>query len=50
MLITIAVILLVLWAIGLVTAHALGGFIHLLLLIAIVIVLIRFIKGRKPIQ
>jgi hypothetical protein len=47
MLWTIAVILLVLWLIGLVTAHTIGGFIHILLVIAIIIVLIRVIRGEK---
>jgi Family of unknown function (DUF5670) len=49
MLWTIAVILLVLWALGLVTSTTLGGFIHLLLVLAIIIVLIRVIQGRKVI-
>jgi hypothetical protein len=49
MLWTIFVILLVLWAVGLVTSYTLGGFIHLLLLIAIAVVLIRVIQGRRPI-
>jgi hypothetical protein len=47
MLWTIAVILLVLWALGLVTSYTLGGFIHVLLVIAIVVVLISVIQGRK---
>ncbi len=47
MLWTIAVILLILWFIGLVTAHTIGGFIHLLLVIAIIVVLIRVIRGEK---
>ena len=47
MLWTIAIILLVLWVLGLVTSYTLGGFIHVLLVIAIVIVLIRLIKGEK---
>ena len=47
MLWTIAVILLVLWAVGLVTSYTLGGFIHVLLVIAIVVVLINVIQGRK---
>jgi hypothetical protein len=47
MLWTIAVILIVLWALGLVSAYTMGGFIHLLLVIAIVIVLIRVIQGRR---
>ncbi len=48
MLITIAVILLILWAIGLITSYTLGGFIHILLIVAIVIFLIRIIQGRDP--
>jgi len=43
------VILLVLWAVGMVSSYTLGGFIHLLLLIAIAVVLIRVIQGRRPI-
>jgi hypothetical protein len=49
MLVTIAVLLLVLWALGLITSYTLGGFIHLLLLLAIISVLIRIIQGRRPI-
>lgn len=48
MLYTIAVVLLILWLLGLVTATALGGFIHILLVVAIVIVLLRVIQGRNP--
>jgi hypothetical protein len=44
---TIAIILLVLWALGLVTSSTLGGFIHILLVAAIIIVLIRVIQGRR---
>lgn len=44
----IAIILLVLWVLGLVSAYTLGGFIHLLLIIAIVVFLIRIIRGRRP--
>ena len=47
MLWTIAVVLLVLWALGLVTSYTMGGFIHVLLVIAIVVVLIKVIQGRK---
>ncbi len=47
MLWTIAVILLVLWALGLVTSSTMGGFIHLLLVVAVVVVLIRVIQGRR---
>jgi hypothetical protein len=49
MLWTIAVILLVMWLLGMVTAYTLGGFIHLLLVLAIITVLIRIIQGRNPI-
>jgi len=44
---TIAVILLVLWLLGLVSSYTMGGFIHVLLVIAIVMVLVRVINGRK---
>jgi hypothetical protein len=47
MLETIAVILIILWALGLVTATSMGGLIHVLLVIAIVVILIRVIQGRK---
>jgi hypothetical protein len=47
MLETIAVILLILWALGLVSSYTLGGFIHVLLVLAVVVVLIRLIQGRK---
>ena len=46
---TICVILLVLWLLGLVTSYTMGGFIHILLVLAIVILLIRVIQGRRPI-
>jgi hypothetical protein len=49
MLWTIAVILLVLWALGIVSSYTLGGFIHLLLVLAIIVVLIRVIQGRSPV-
>jgi hypothetical protein len=48
MLWTIFVILVILWLLGLVSGHTIGGFIHILLVIAIVVVLIRIIQGRKP--
>ena len=47
MLYTIAVVLLILWALGLVSAYTMGGFIHLLLVIAVVVILLRVISGRK---
>lgn len=49
MLYTIAVVLIVLWLLGLVTSTTMGGFIHILLVIAIVVVLLRIISGRKVI-
>ena len=48
LLFTIAALLIILWALGMVSSYTLGGFIHLLLLIAIVVVLIRIIQGRRP--
>ncbi len=47
MLETIAVILLILWALGLMTSYSMGGFIHVLLVIAIIVILIRVIQGRR---
>jgi hypothetical protein len=47
MLYTIAVILLVLWALGLVTGATMGGFIHVLLVIAVIMILLRLISGRR---
>jgi Family of unknown function (DUF5670) len=49
MLWTIFVILLILWALGMVSSYTIGGFIHILLVIAIVIVLLRVIQGRRPV-
>jgi hypothetical protein len=49
MLWTIFVILLIMWLLGMVSGATLGGFIHILLLIAIAVVLIRIIQGRRPI-
>jgi len=49
MLYTIAVLLLILWAIGLLTSYTLGGFIHILLVVAVVLVLVRIIQGRRPV-
>ena len=48
MLYTIAMVLIILWLLGLVTSYTLGGFIHILLVIAIVVVLLRVISGRRP--
>ena len=47
MLWTIAVILLVLWGLGLVTSYTIGGYIHILLVLAVIVVLIRVIQGRR---
>lgn len=47
MLTTIAILLLILWLLGIVTAHTIGGFIHVLLVIAVIMVLIRIIRGQK---
>jgi len=48
MLYTIAVVLIILWALGLVASYTIGGFIHILLVIAIVVILLRVISGRNP--
>ena len=47
MLWTIAIVLLALWALGLVTSYTLGGFIHILIVAAVVLVLVRLIQGRR---
>ena len=47
MLMTIAVILIILWLLGLVSSYTLGGFIHILLVIAVVVLLVNFISGRR---
>jgi hypothetical protein len=47
MLYTIAVVLIILWLLGLVTSYTLGGFIHILIVIAVVVVLLRIISGRR---
>ena len=49
MLYTIAVVLLVLWALGLVTSYTMGGFIHLLLAVAVIMILVNIIQGRRPV-
>jgi uncharacterized protein DUF5670 len=49
MLWTIFVVLLILWLLGMVSGYTVGGFIHLLLLIALAVVLIRVIQGRRPV-
>jgi hypothetical protein len=48
MLETIAVILIVLWLLGLVSSYTMGGFIHILLVIAVVVILVRVVQGRRP--
>ena len=50
MLETIAVILIVLWLAGLVSSYTMGGFIHLLLVIAVVVILVRVLQGRRPLE
>lgn len=49
MLYTLAVILIVLWILGLVTSYTMGGFIHILIVVAVVVVLVRLIQGRRVI-
>lgn len=49
MLTTLAIVLLVLWALGMVSSYTIGGFVHILLVVAIVIMLVRIIQGRKPV-
>jgi hypothetical protein len=49
MLTTILVLLIVMWLLGMVSSYTIGGFIHILLIVAIAIVLIRVIQGRRPI-
>ena len=48
MLSTLLIVLLVLWLLGMVTSYTLGGFIHILLVVAIIVVLLRVIQGRNP--
>ena len=47
MLYTVAVVLIVLWLLGLVSSYTMGGFIHVLLVIAVIVVLLNFIQGRR---
>jgi hypothetical protein len=49
LLMTIGIVLLILWLLGLVTSYTLGGFIHILLVLAIIVILVRVIQGRRPI-
>jgi hypothetical protein len=46
---TIAIILVILWLLGMVSSYTLGGFVHILLVLAIIVVLIRVIQGRRPV-
>jgi hypothetical protein len=48
MLETIAIILIILWLLGLVSSYTMGGFIHILLVLAIIVILVRLIQGRAP--
>ena len=48
MLFTIAVVLILLWLLGMVSSYTISGFIHILLVVAIIVVLVRIIRGRKP--
>lgn len=47
MLMTVAIILIVLWALGLVTSTTMGGFVHVLLIVAVIVILVRVIQGRR---
>ena len=49
MLYTIAVVLIVLWLLGLVTSYTMGGFIHILLVVAVIMILVNLISGRRPV-
>ncbi|MFZ0734001.1 MAG: lmo0937 family membrane protein [Candidatus Sulfotelmatobacter sp.] len=49
MLWTIAVLLLILWLLGMISSYTLGGFIHILLILAVIVLLVRIIQGRRPV-
>lgn len=49
MLETIAVVLIILWLLGMITSYTIGGLIHVLLIIAVIIILVRIIQGRNPV-
>jgi hypothetical protein len=49
MLYTVAVVLVILWLLGLVSSYTLGGFIHILLVVALIVILVNFLSGRKSI-
>ena len=48
MLYTIAVVMVLLWLLGLVSSHTMGGFVHILLVVAVILILVRVISGRRP--
>jgi hypothetical protein len=48
MLETVAVVLIILWLLGLVSSYTMGGFVHILLVIAVVVILVRVLQGRRP--
>ena len=49
MLYTLAVVLIILWLLGYVTSYTMGGLIHILLVVAVIVILVRLISGRKPV-
>jgi hypothetical protein len=49
MLYTIAMVLIVLWLLGLVTSYTMGGFVHVLLVVAVIMILVNIIQGRRPV-
>ena len=49
MLYTVAIVLIILWLLGLVSSYTLGGFIHILLVVALIVILVNFLSGRKSI-
>lgn len=50
LLMTIGVVLLIVWLLGMVMSYTLGGFIHILLVLAVIIILVRIIQGRRPVR
>jgi Family of unknown function (DUF5670) len=48
MLETLAIILIILWLLGIVSSYTMGGFIHILLVVAIIVIIIRLVRGRNP--
>jgi len=48
MLYTVAIVLVVLWLLGLVSSYTMGGFIHILLVVAVIVILVNFLSGRRP--